>query len=250
MGALVGDPHRHGALVRAPLRHHRPGLHGSRRQPLLQDPLLDRDLRLIECGLGIGVVGQIPGDVVGQRGMRLGAVRLQGLFQVPDRRQRFVVDVHQRGRVAGLVLLLGDHHGHGLALVDRLLERQRRPVGDGLFFGHEGRCHRRRPQDHAVEVLGREHRDHPGSLLGLGGIDHADLGVRIRAAYEGGVGGVRPLEVVHVAAAAGHQAGVLAAVDLGSYHLRDRHGPSSRWLVWRPASRRAWRRPTSPARPS
>jgi len=41
---------------------------------------------------------------------------------------------------------------------------------------------------------------------------------------EGGVGGVGALEVVHVAAAAGDQPGVFAAMDLGSDHRGDGHG--------------------------
>ena len=243
MRVLARDPHGHGLVAFAPLGDDAAGLDRCGRQALLQNSLLDHHVGISEGRVGVGAVRQVPGQVVGQGLVGLGAAGLQGLLQVHHRRQGLVVHRDQRGGVGRAVLGLCDHHGHRLTLEADLLLGEREPVGHRLLLRHKGRRDRHRARDHLLDVLG--HVDGQDARRRTGGrrVDRLDSRVGMRAADERHVGGPGPHEVVCVSTLAADQARVLATVDLGPDHRRDGHlvtPPPGRRRAGRPSRCRSW----------
>ena len=133
---------------------------------------------------------------------RVGIKRLAG---VDDRRQRLVLDVDQRQRVARDVLVGGDHERDLLALEADLVAGQHGlgVVGD-----------RRHPgQPERLEVLGGDHRRDAGERERGRGVDRDDPGVGVGAAQDRAVDHPGQADVVQVGALAADEAGVLLALE-------------------------------------
>ena len=145
-----------------------------------------------------------------------GGLRLR---RVDDRGQLLVFDHDPLGRVAGLVLGLGDHHGDDIADIADDARRDRR-MGAGV--------HRRAvlgmdhpAADQAADLVGGEigagqDRDHAGGAGRLGGADRVDAGMSVGRADEDRVGGVPDAHVVGIPALAGQKALVLLAENPGA----------------------------------
>jgi hypothetical protein len=192
-------------------RHAGPRLHGVGHQPLVDDALLDHDVGLLEGGLRLGGIADLPAErhVVRRHLVDLGRALLGGALGGRHRRQRLPVHRDQIGGVVGGVLALGDHHRDRIAHVAGGLAGQRRVRRD-LQLGQEPAAGQRVDPGH---VLAGEDGDHAGMRLGLGDVDAADLRVAVRAPHERGIGHAGKLEVVGVVALAGDEAGVLAPLD-------------------------------------
>ena len=125
--------------------------------------------------------------------------------RVDDHRQRLVVDLDQRQRVAGHVFVGGDHERHLLALEARLVAGQHglRVVGD-----------RRHPgEPEGLEVFGGHHRHDPVQRQRRRGVDRVDLGVREGAAEDRPVQHPGQPDVVEVGPLAADEARVLFALE-------------------------------------
>ena len=200
-------------------------LHGYRRDPVLQDSLLDHDVRFFESSvadLGAGV-GEVPADVVRGALVRFGAAALHRLLDVHDRGQLVVLDLDQVGRVGSLPPGFSQHDSDDLALVGDFFLSDREALGHVLLLGHESRGGRVCAGQLALEVSCGVHADDARSLRRVGDVDALDARVREGTAHEGRIGGSGAGEVVDEVAVAGDQARVFAPVDLGADKLRDRH---------------------------
>jgi len=167
----------------------------------------------------------------------LGAARFHRFLDLHHRGQRVVLDVYQLGRVGGLVALLGHDHGDGLALVADLLTCDRVTRRVHLLVGGENRRDRvgGRAGDDVLEVLGREDPQDAGRLLGGLDSDALDLGVGMRAPDHREMDQPCPRQVIRVAPVSGDESRILAAMDLGSDKLGDRHHSPPAVTADRPA---------------
>ena len=132
-------------------------------------------------------------------------VGVERLARVDDRRQRLVLDVDQRQRVVGRVLVGRDHERDLLALEADLVAREHglRVVGD-----------RRHPrQAERLEVLGGDDRGDVRVRERRRGVDRDDPRVRVRAAQHRAVDHPRQPDVVEVGALAADEARVLLALQ-------------------------------------
>ncbi len=170
------------------LGDHAARLHRHRRQPLLQDALLDHHVRRVEGRLDpvFGRVGEVPGQVVGEVRVGLGAGRFEGREHVHDRRQRLVVDLDGVRRVARLLDVFGNHDRHRLALEDA--PRARRSGTDPARCASRPRRRARPGASPAVSTFlksaGREHGLHAGHAAGVAAVDRDDAGMGVRAAHD------------------------------------------------------------------
>ncbi len=167
-------------------------------------------------GLGERLVGRrlvagLPGrarEVVALAGLVVADQRRVGverLARVDDRGQRLVLDVDQRERVVGRVLVGRDHERDLLALEADLVagEHGLRVVGD-----------RRHPREaERLEVLGGDDGGDVRVRERRRGVDRDDLRVRVRAAQDRAVDHPRQLDVVEVGALAADEARVLLALQ-------------------------------------
>ena len=133
---------------------------------------------------------------------------------VDDRRQHFVVDVDQFGGVLGLVGRFGDDQRDAVADVADLALRQyrMRRLLHRLAVGAGDQPSARQSVD-AGQVVAGEDRDDAGRGLRLGGVDAADLRMRVRRAQEIGVRVMLRVDVVGVLAGAGEKTIVFLAAD-------------------------------------
>ncbi len=152
-------------------------------------------------------------------GIEHGRVGPRGRLHVGQRGQRLVVHLDQLAAVLGHRAAAGQHHGHDLAHVARLVPAQRELVGllhgDGHAGGQAGRdrAEERQRLHPALEIGEGEHVGHAGQPPGRVGADGRDARVRVRAAHEGDVEHPGQLDVVHEAALAAEVAGVFLASD-------------------------------------
>ena len=135
-----------------------------------------------------------------------------GVLDADDDGQLLVADPDARGGVLGDVAVAGDDHDHGLADVVDLVLGQ---AVAGAGVGHRGVRdeHRERLGDPAGEVVPGVDGLDAVDLPGVVDVDVDDPGVGVRAAHEGRRERA-VAEVVEVAAVAGEQPGVLAALHL------------------------------------
>ena len=214
---LGRDPHRHVVRLCLGPRDDPPGLDGVRAPAVL----LERDGEDVgrggERGAAVAVFGAyFLDDVVARVAMRGGGAGGERVPAVGDRRERLVLDVHQRCRVLRRVARIGDDDGDGFADVHRLVFRHHqwlRRLGKvpGAMVGRDDVGGEDRGQ-----VRPGEHRPHPGKLARGGGIDGHDTGMGMGAAHEGGLQQPGHAEVVDVAALPGEQRFVLEALDGGA----------------------------------
>jgi hypothetical protein len=126
---------------------------------------------------GVGVAGlpRRAGEVVALAGLVVADQRgvvVERLARVDHGGQRVVLDVDERQRVVGRVLVGGDDEGDLLALEADLVAREHGlgVVGDGR---HPGQAER-------LEVLGGHHGGDVGMRQRPGGVDRDDLRVGVR----------------------------------------------------------------------
>jgi hypothetical protein len=210
-------------MVSSPWLHHHPArLDRVGDQPRVVIALLDHHRRLGEHLLDLAV-GELPGEgpVVTERLVDDRRALLEGRFHVDDDRQLVVVDPHRLDRVDGVLAAVGDHHRDDLALVADPVLGDRPVVGDagvgGRLVGHDAVGDRPSAR-HGGGPVGRqvlpgEDGHHPRQLLGRGGVDAAEVGVRDRAAHQRQPQHARQGDVVDKSALAGQQFRVLLAED-------------------------------------
>ena len=176
-----------------------------------------------------------------------GGAGLEGGAHVDDGGQLLDVDDDGLGGVAGLGQRLGDDGGDGVADVadlalgeDRVLRLLHRVAGAVVDLPAAGDA------AGGGEVLGGEDLEDAGHRRRGAGVDRADAAVRHVRADEGDVGLAVAVEVVGVAALAGEEAHVLAALHAGADPEVLRHVVRPPWtglvIPRRRASRRARRR--------
>ena len=198
----------------------------------VDDVARDDGVGLGERAVGRRLVAGLPGrarEVVALAGLVVADQRRVGverLARVDDRRQRVVLDVDQRERVVGRVLVGRDHERDLLALEADLVagEHGLRVVGD--------RRHPREPE--RLEVLGGDDGGDVGMRERRRRVDREDARVRVRAAQDRAVDHPRQLDVVEVGARAADEARVLLALQAAEADralgrgarkvLGDRHG--------------------------
>ena len=132
-------------------------------------------------------------------------VRVERLARVDDRGQRLVLDVDQRERVAGRVLVDRDHERHLLPLKADLVagEHRLRVVGDRRHPGEPER----------LEVLGGDDRGDAGMGERLGGVDRDDARMGVGAAEHYAVHHSRQPDVVEVGPLAADEPRVFLALQ-------------------------------------
>ena len=118
--------------------------------------------------------------------------------------QRLVLHLDQLDAVGGGVAVLGDDEGHLLALEQHLLVGQHRLHVPGQ--------RRHVVQVQGFQILGGQHREHPGRGERRILVDALDAGVPVGGADEVAEHHARQLDVVHVVALALGEAGVLDAL--------------------------------------
>ncbi|MDT4839887.1 hypothetical protein FQZ97_736910 [compost metagenome] len=156
------------------------------------------------------LVALVVGRFVVQRGA---AGLLRGIGHAHQGRQHVVVDHHGFGRILGLLDRLGHHHGHVVAHVAHLLDRQDRVhrLLHGGAVGVVDEPAAGQPAHLSFDVLAAEDADHAGHLRGLGDVDRLDDGVGVRRAHEDRMALVGQRDVVGVVARAGQEAIVFLA---------------------------------------
>ncbi len=178
-----------------------------------------------ESGLSRRRIAQLPGinRVVRRLVMHGGRARLLRILGRDHGRQVFVIDDHRFGAILGGGARLGDHHGHLIADMAHLAQRQRRM---------RPRLHRRAvlgmdqpAADQALDIVGRhirarQHGDDAGQGQCGRGIDRTDARMGVRTAHERGVALAGFGEVVGVVAAPGDEAEIFLAAD----RLSDQRG--------------------------
>jgi hypothetical protein len=193
-------------------------LHRVRHQPVVDD-VERRDVRGgPDRGVdGVAVVldeAPVEAAVAVELVVHLRRTGLERGAHVDDRRQRLDLELDRLGRVARLRQRLGDDGGDRVADVAhlalgehrmlRLEHRLAEAVGDLPAAGHTA---------DGGEVLGGEDLQHTGHRGRPGGVESGDPAVRHVRAQEDGMGLARPVQVVGVAAAAGQEAYILAALQ-------------------------------------
>ena len=245
-GRLHGQPHREPARVRVGDGERAVRLHGGRRQPLVDEPCPDHDLRVLQRA-GVGGHRVLDGRVAPVLREQHGGVRLERADGVDDRGERVVLDEDRLGRVHGVRPGIGHDHrdrladeAHDAVGQDRTSERLR----DVLDL-----VHRRES-----EVGARQHTDdarHPARLLGR---DAEEARVRDEGSDEDGVEPSFGREVVQEPRGAREESGILDPQDRVP---QDRPRPevdprlslliSFLWAHRRPAPSAS--RPPAPCRP-
>ena len=202
---------------------------------LIDDQLLDRDLGLVEGGVGRRLVADLPGeDVVVVLALAVGAVglvldvlaehrrvRRHRLERIDDDRQRLVFDFDQIDGVGRDIAVLGDDEGDFLVLEQHLVvgEHHLHVAGERRHVGEVD----------GLQRFGREHGEDAGHRGGLGRVDLLDAGVGVRRAGEVAVEHAGQLQVVDVVALALDEADVLDALALAAHALELRRRVRRRW---------------------
>ena len=180
-------------------------------------------------GVGEGAL-DVPGgesrlveDVVAELGMDQGRAGRHRALRREHRGQRLVLHLDQRRRVVGRRPALGGDRNDRLADVAHAIDGER---------AHGARLHALVVEEDAAIGLAQrgdgvagQHADDPGRPARAVELDVDEPRVGVDAPNEGGVDHPRQRHVVDVTAAAGQQAGVVAAFDARSDSARRRrHG--------------------------
>ena len=182
MRDLRGRPERE--LAGLELRGGRTRLHRVRNEALVDDPLRDRDLRVLERLVDVAALDRVREDEV--RAELLVNDRcawFEGLGGVDHHGEGFVVDRDQvRGPLCGVARIRDDRDDR-IAGVSRLVD------GDRHVLRAVHARHRDEHRQHSgrLELFAGQHCDDAGLLLGGSGVDPSDPRVRVRASHEGHV---------------------------------------------------------------
>ena len=201
---LAGHPDRVLVGARVVPADVAPDLHRVGDQPLVDDPLADRDLGIGEGGVGARLVAHVPleHDVVGRVLVELRRAGLGRLLGIDHRRQRLPVDLDQLQRVDRLGRRLGHDGGHALAGPLDVV-RRKGPRGVDVVGDPAGAAGRPGHGQRVVrDVRADDDRDDTGRRLGRGDVDRTDVRVGVGTAEDGHVDHPRQLDVVEVAALA------------------------------------------------
>jgi hypothetical protein len=202
-----------------------------------EDALAHHMRRHLEGGIGVadgdGHAGGNVGFCVEMRARTAGFHRGGA---VRDAWKRFIIDLHQGGRILGDISAVGHDDGDRFAGIDGLGARER--IGQVEFAdrgaGHEQR--QRVPAQRLRQVGEGEHEMHAGERSRRVSADAEDFRMRIGAAHEGRMKRSRQAQIVDEAALAGEQRRILLALDRGPEPLRS-HGMlcplCPRYLTWR-----------------
>ena len=164
------------------LRHGRPGLDGVRDHPLLDDPVLDHDVGVLERGVDIPAAHRPMERLVARDvGMELGRPVCGRGLGIRHRRQRFVPDVDELERVVRLIAILGDHNRHDVPGVPNHVLGDT-GIGGDLEVGVRQQPRARRRLQRPFGVSGGVDRDDAWGRRGSARVDLRDLRVRMRAA--------------------------------------------------------------------
>ena len=179
---LGGGPERE--LAGLELRRDRPRLDRVRDQSLVDDPLTDLDLGVLERLVDVATLDRIREDEVGAELLvNDRRPRLERLHRVDHDRKRLVVDRDQVGCALGRLARVGDDRGDRVARVPRLVGRDRHVLrATHARNGDEYGQHARR-----LEVLAGEHGHDAGLFLRGRRVDPTDSRVRVGAAHKGQV---------------------------------------------------------------
>ena len=163
------------------------------------------------------LVAQAPVEdyVVGHVVEYLGSARLGGLDHVDDGLQDIVVHVHELGRIDGLCRRLGDDYGNGITYVPDLVYGQRgmrRLLHGVAVLEIDLPAGRQTANEVGGHFLTRQHGYDPGRRAGRRAVDAFDLGVRVGAADDGGIGHFGQHDIVDVSAFAGDESLILNAL--------------------------------------
>ena len=197
-------------------RDRRARLHRIRHQAVVGEFERHHIGRLAEGVFHRGFITERPvvDHVAGCLGVQLRRARLDRRANVGRGRKLLIIDDHRVGRIARLVLGLGDHHRDRLSDEAHRLRRHRRP---------RAHLHRRavlgcnRPAADQIadlvidDLLSREHADHAGHFHCRRGIDALHPGMSVRTAHEVGMRHALQLDVVDVAAFAGDETPIFLA---------------------------------------
>ncbi len=187
-----------------------------RDQAVVDDVELGDVLRLGDRHVDGGAIADLPivDQVVGRLRVKLRCVRLQRFRGIDDGGQLLPVDGDRIGGVARLAARPRHDDRDGLADIAHRVGGERR-IGAHIHGASVLRRDRPTADQVADAVSGElragEHLDHARHLGRGGGVDLADLGVRVRRANERPVAHARHAHVVGVAAAAGDEALVFLA---------------------------------------
>ena len=214
-------------LARLELRGHGARLHRVRDEALVDDALSHFDLGVLERLVDVAALDRVREDEIGAELLVDDRrARFERLRRVDHHRKRLVVHRDQIRRSLRGVTRIRDDRGDRVARIPRFVGRDRHVLrAVHARNGDEHGQHARR-----LELGAREHRDDTGLLLGGGGVDPADAGVRVRTPHERHVRHALQHHVVGESPLTRDEARVLFACDARSDVFRiggDGHGCTS-----------------------
>ena len=159
-------------------------LERRRQQSLVDEALLDDDLRFLQRLVGRVGVAAVPveGDVARCRLVQLRRSFLDRPLRVDDDLERFPVDVDQAQRVLCRHARLRDHGRNAGARERDTVDLERARRGDEVLDAARLPCARQRVE--LLEVLAGVYADHAGTRGGLARVDRLDARVGVRGAQD------------------------------------------------------------------
>ncbi len=180
-------------------------LHAHRLDAVVLDSQLDDVPRVGEDGVGCVLAAEHqPEPDIALRAIvpDLDGAILGRIFELDHRRERFVVDLHQLGRIACLGERLGDDERDPVADEAHLLGIEHGLEGAMPLGGAEVLRHQMRGEAAELFCCGvgaGEHTKHAGSRLGLGYVDADDAGMRVRGEHDGAMAKAGQADVIDIA---------------------------------------------------
>ena len=215
---LGGGPEGDRFLPGVILCGHRAALHGNGSQALVDQALGDNLVRARKRFFDVATPflrkWECECYVVFKLGVHLGGVGLHRRFNVDCRRQRFVLDLHEVGRVPARIPIRRDNGDHRLSHETDRIDRKH-----GLFWELQPRNRRgaRNGTDEMRDVLAGQYLHHPRRRLRRLRVDGNDVCVGVDAAYESHIEHSRQLDVIDVSGRSRDQARILCALHSGSH---------------------------------
>ena len=153
------------------------GLDGQVRLALQVEAILDHVGGRLHDRLGVRPFGDLLLEVdVGRAGVDLDGVVGHGGRRAHVGRQLFQLHLDLLGRGLGLLDGVGADDGDGVAILEDLGVAQDRPIPAVALVGREG--DQAGDAVLALDILVGDDLEHAGHLLGFGGVDREDVGVR------------------------------------------------------------------------
>ena len=209
-------PERQFAGCPRPVGQRRTRFHRIRDQALLDDTLLNNDVRFLESPIDITARNRpVERHIVLNIRMDLRCSRLFGFFRIDDCRERFVVYDNQVERIRRLIWTFGHDGGNDVANVadqifcDTWIPRDLQiRVGNQPGAGHRIQC--------AFNIRGGKHGDDTRSRLRARCVDAFDSSVCMRTAQQDHVHHIGKRVIVGVRRRPRNEPGILAPPDSGA----------------------------------